>query len=151
MNTPFDRLNEIVPAEFRDSIMRILTNDDTKSKSNSKNIVTSLARSNDNIIIYAEMPGFTKNTIDIGFYNNNIQISGNKPAPEHSDEYKYSKSDIKYGLCSQSINLPISVTNKENVIVKYTDGILKIDIDLTKERQNQFKINLGDNTVDKLD
>jgi HSP20 family molecular chaperone IbpA len=41
--------------------------------------------------------------------------------------------------------LPVSVTNKENVIVSYVDGVLKISVDKMKESQNRFSVHIEDN------
>jgi HSP20 family molecular chaperone IbpA len=89
------------------------------------------------------MPGFSKDSIDVDFYNNQIKITGYKPSPVLLDDEKVKKSNVKCGQFQESITLPVSVTSRENVSVKYEDGILRIIIDLVREEKNRFKINLG--------
>jgi HSP20 family protein len=94
-----------------------------------------------NLYIYAELPGVDENSISVDFFNNKLSISGNKikkySAPPTQRESTYGKFDRK-------ITIPLSVTNQNNVIVRYNNGVLKLTIDKKKEEQNRFR--LGVNT-----
>ena len=54
------------------------------------------------------------------------------------------KNEIVYGLFNRSIILPISITDKKNVVMKYKNGMLVITIDKQKEEKNKFNITIGE-------
>lgn len=147
-HNPLDLLRTLVPPELNDTLFNFV---DPSPVSTSK-ISTTVAKSNSRIIVYAEMPGFDKNSIDVDFYNNRLDISGNKPSPVLLADEKVSRTNIKYGQFTEKITLPVSVTDRRNVSMKYSDGVLKIVIDLANEERNRFKINLSDDEkIDRLD
>ena len=93
----------------------------------------------DKIIVLVEIPGINKEDIDIEFFNNKLNISGEK-----INKYKDCNNiEINYGKFDREIILPISVTRKEHVILEYIDGILSIIIDKEKERDNSFKCQIS--------
>lgn len=95
-----------------------------------------------NLYVYAELPGVVEDSISVDFFNNRLSISGNKIK-------KYSvpptKHEITYGTFNRKIILPLSVTNQSNVIVKYRNGVLKLTIDKKKEEQNRFRLGVNSN------
>lgn len=97
-----------------------------------------------NLYVYAELPGVTENSIGVDFFNNELAISGEKlkryTAPSH-------KNEIVYGKFNRKITLPISVTNRDNVTVKYDNGVLTLIIDKKKEEQNRFRISIDSNAT----
>lgn len=102
-----------------------------------------MTRSTRNVIIYAEMPGFDKNSINIDFNENELLISGTKKAPEVEDDEKVTDlSTIKYGDFKSTITLPIPVVEEEKVVVKYENGLLKITIN--KDVSNNFSVRLNE-------
>ena len=151
-----DLLNGFLPPELRNAVLGILgTNGQPRRRAE---IAYTLIQSHNRIDIHMEMPGFSKDSVDIDFYNNKLIISGHKPSPVLLDDEKIVKTTVKHGLFRESVTLPVSVTNRENVTVKYENGILRIVIDLVREERNRFKINLGENsnpteeeTINRLD
>ena len=94
---------------------------------------------NNKLYLYVECPDIENISVD--FFNNNLSISGKKIK-------KYSgvaiKNEIVYGLFNRSIILPISITDKKNVVMKYKNGMLVITIDKQKEEKNKFNITIGE-------
>lgn len=90
-----------------------------------------------NLYVYMELPGVVEDSISIDFFNNRVDISGEKVK-------KYtavpSKSEITYGKFNRKIILPLSVTNKQNVSVQYNNGVLKLTVDKRQEEHNRFRI-----------
>ena len=105
---------------------------------------TTVVQSENRIIVYAEMPGFAKQSIDLDFHNNKLVITGRKEPPVLLDDEKTLFTTIKYGPFSTTVKLPVSVVDKEKVNVKYEDGILRIMINLEREDRNRFTINFGE-------
>jgi HSP20 family protein len=92
------------------------------------------------IYIYAELPGVTKETIDVDFYNNKLTISAEKNRSYENPEM----SEIKFGRYERTLTLPICVTRKDAVIVCYNNGILKIKINKLVEEENKFSVKISD-------
>jgi HSP20 family molecular chaperone IbpA len=93
-----------------------------------------------NLYIYAEIPGTMEDSIDVEFFNNKLTISGEKLKKYTTVPYK---KEIIYGKFKRCITLPLSVTTKDNVVVKFDSGILTICIDKKKEGENKFKIKVS--------
>lgn len=88
------------------------------------------------IYIYAEIPGVSKENIDIDFYNNKLTISVDKIRSYDVPEM----SEIKFGRCERVLTLPICVTRKDAVSVMYNNGILKVKINKLVEEENKFSV-----------
>ena len=113
-----------------------------------------------NLYVYLELPGVSEDSIGIDFFNNRVSVSGEKLKRYTSPA---TKREIVYGKFNRKITLPLSVTNQENVIVKYSNGVLTLTIDKKKEARNRFRMSVTNNLntdpdqeekvgdVDKLD
>jgi len=95
----------------------------------------------DNIIIYVDIPGINPNTVAIDFYNNKIEICGERTKPYN----EFIKKEIIYGTFKRKITIPISVTNRDSVTVSASYGVLKININKTKEEKNKFSVTISEN------
>jgi len=92
------------------------------------------------IYIYAEIPGVTKESIDVDFYNNKLTISAEKNRAYENPEM----SEIKFGRCERTLTLPICVTRKDAVSVSYNNGILKVKINKLVEEENKFSVKISE-------
>ena len=101
---------------------------------------------NNKLYLYVECPDIENISVD--FFNNNLSISGKKIK-------KYSgvaiKNEIVYGLFNRHIILPISITDKKNVVMKYKNGMLVITIDKQKEEKNKFNITIDDESIEEVE
>ena len=101
---------------------------------------------NNKLYLYVECPDIENISVD--FFNNNLSISGKKIK-------KYSgvaiKNEIVYGLFNRHIILPISITDKKNVVMKYKNGMLVITIDKQKEEKNKFNITIDDECIEEVE
>lgn len=95
-----------------------------------------------NFYIYMELPGVVEDSISIDFFNNRVEISGEKVKKYTDDPSKHeiTKREITYGKFKRNIILPLVITNKKNVSVQYKNGVLKMTVDKIKEQQNRFRI-----------
>ena len=103
-----------------------------------------------NLYVYMELPGVTEDSISVDFFNNILDISGEKVKKYTAPP---SKREITYGKFNRKITLPISVTNQANVSVQYTNGVLRLTVDKRKEEQNRFRMGVSgslNNDVDEL-
>ena len=101
---------------------------------------------NNKLYLYVECADIENISVD--FFNNNLSISGKKIK-------KYSgvaiKNEIVYGLFNRHIILPISITDKKNVVMKYKNGMLVITIDKQKEEKNKFNITIDDESIEEVE
>lgn len=98
------------------------------------------------LTVYMDIPGVEKKSLDLNFYNNEIEIFGTRTCP-----YKISAqtAEIQYSDFTKKITLPINVTRSDNVSISTEDGVLKIVITKDNEKQTKFNIRL-DNDRDNI-
>jgi HSP20 family protein len=100
-----------------------------------------LVETDTHIKINMDIPGVKKNTIDVNFFNNKIEVTGEREKP-YSEES--SKCEIFYGKFNRKITLPISVTNKNSVKINCNNGVLEIEINKSYEEKNKFTLRLNE-------
>lgn len=106
-----------------------------------------IVETKNNLYVYAELPGVCENSISVDFLNNKITLSGNKIKPYNIATFK---KEIIYGRFYREITLPISVSNQKNVNISYKNGIVLLDIDKEKERQNRFSMGINSGSLDNI-
>ena len=134
-----NNLTNMISPEVSDLLLNVIN---TPTNPSNHKIPTSITHSPTRVVVYAEMPGFDRKSIDIDFYNNRMTIKGHKPSPTLMSDEKVLVSNIKYGHFTENINLPVSVTNRRNVTTNYQNGFLEVLVDLSMEEQNRFTLNL---------
>ena len=88
--------------------------------------------------IFMDIPGINPDSLDVDFYNNKIEISGERERPWTTTIP--TRKEITYGDFTKKIIIPISVTNKASVVLVAKNGVLIITIDKTIEERNRFSI-----------
>jgi HSP20 family protein len=92
------------------------------------------------VVIKAELPGFTRDAIKVTFEHNTLSIEGERQVPSDVPQDKYHRLERRYGAFRRSFTLPASVdTNKAQA--SYQDGVLTITLprrEETKPRQIQI-------------
>ena len=96
----------------------------------------------DSYLVYADLPGLTKEHLSITMENNVLTISGERRFErdaENSDSYH--RVERSYGSFSRSFTLPSRVKNDE-VQASFQDGVLTVTIPKLEEaRPRQIAIN----------
>lgn len=95
------------------------------------------------IKIYVNMSGIKADDIDVDFFNNIVNIKGERHRPYIETDCVIHKKEIVYGSFERVINLPISVTNRDSVNITFDNGILVISIDKTRESRNRFSMRVN--------
>jgi HSP20 family protein len=93
----------------------------------------------DSLDIVLEIPGLNKDDIKLDFFNNLLTINCEKKKKINKPIFQ---GEINYGTFKKDIQLPISVTSKEHVTIKMENGTLIININIKKEHENKFSIEL---------
>jgi HSP20 family molecular chaperone IbpA len=99
-----------------------------------------VTESNTNITLYMDIPGVSSDSIDVDFYNNKIEVTGDRVKPYETSQ----RREIAYGRFKRIVTIPISVTSRESVNVTSDDGVLCITIDKENEEKNKFKVRIGE-------
>ena len=92
----------------------------------------------DQFTVYAELPGFKKEEIEISLNGDTLTIGGERKQ-EASDD-KGVRTERFFGKFQRNLTLPVAVTS-EKVTATYQDGILKVN--LAEGRRIKTEANLG--------
>jgi HSP20 family protein len=97
----------------------------------------------DDLIVKAEIPGLTKDEIDITLEGTTLTITGEKKKEEEVKDEDYYRCERTYGAFSRSIDLPLAVqTDKVNASFK--NGVLEIRLPKTEEaKKNVVKVKVA--------
>ena len=90
-----------------------------------------LYQSNDNVTAVVELPGMSKEDIDISLHDGTLTISG-ESKPDSSNGEKAERTERYIGAFRRSIALPTRV-DASNVNATYQDGILKVTLPKAEE------------------
>jgi HSP20 family molecular chaperone IbpA len=103
-----------------------------------------------NIVMHIYIPGVEKNSLSIDFISNYMVINGKREFPDFSalnENTLISRSqEVIYGSFERRIKLPLTVTNKESVVISMNNGVLNVLINKDVEFQNRLRINYTDIT-----
>lgn len=92
----------------------------------------------DKVIVKAEVPGISKEDIDVTFKDNILTISGEKKKEEKVENKNYYQIERSYGSFSRSVYLPTEVKSEE-ASATFRDGVLEIEIPKTEESKGKVK------------
>jgi HSP20 family protein len=90
-----------------------------------------IAETDDEIVVKAEIPGVSKDDIDITVDNNQLILSGEKRQEVEEKEKNYYRVERSYGSFKRIFNLP-STADVGKVEAAYDDGVLTIQIPKTE-------------------
>jgi HSP20 family protein len=100
-----------------------------------------LTEDKENYYIRAELPGITKENLDIETTGNNVSISGEREIPAIGKDARYHRREREAGKFSRVISLPGDI-NPELINANLANGILKLTIPKAeKAKPKQIKIN----------
>lgn len=80
----------------------------------------------------AELPGLTKDDIDITIEENNLTLSGERQFEEKEEGENYHRIERSYGSFTRSFTLPGQV-DTETVKAEFKDGVLNITVPKTEQ------------------
>ena len=97
----------------------------------------------DELVLTAEVPGMTRDDIDIELENNVLTISGEKSheAEEKDEDKRYHVWERRYGSFQRSFTLPRTV-RPEDIAADYSDGILTVRMPKAPEAKSR-RIQIG--------
>jgi len=96
------------------------------------------------IIIHADLPGVSKDNMNIDFNNGQLRISGKRDETQEEKGTKWHRVERHRGTFSRSIALPKGVQPKD-IKASQRDGVLEVTIDkaaLKKTESDVHRINI---------
>ena len=92
------------------------------------------------MVIKAEMPGMSKDDVNVSITENTVTISGEKKQEEKVEKKDYYRVERSYGSFCRSFRLPENV-NSDKVKASFKEGVLEVRIPKTKEgKQKKVEI-----------
>jgi HSP20 family protein len=91
-----------------------------------------VSEDDEKIEIHAEVPGMTRDDIDVSVENGVLTVSGEKKEEERKEETNYHRVERSYGHFERRMRLPEGV-DEENIDASYTDGVLSVTVPKTEK------------------
>jgi len=90
----------------------------------------------DDVVVKAELPGMSKEDIDLALKGSTLTLRGEKNKEEELKEEDYFFSERSYGAFARNIDLPAEVKT-DQVKATFKDGILQIRLPKTEEAKRK--------------
>ena len=92
------------------------------------------------IVVRAEVPGVTKDDLDVTVTDNVVTIRGETRHEEKEEKGDYYRSEISRGSFSRSVTLPSNVSS-DQAKATFSDGVLELSLPkIEKSRRHTVKI-----------
>ncbi|CUU07432.1 HSP20 family protein [Candidatus Thermokryptus mobilis] len=99
--------------------------------------------SKDDLVIYVEVPGVSKDDIKVKIHNDVLTISGERKEPELPEKANCLIREREFGKFMRSVRLPYPI-EVSKVSAEYKDGILKITLPKKEEvKPKEIQINVS--------
>lgn len=92
----------------------------------------------DNIVLKSEMPGMSKNDIEINLTDDTITLSGEKKKEEKVEKKNFYRLERSFGSFKRAFALPMEVQS-EKAKASFKDGVLEIKIPKSEEAKKKEK------------
>jgi len=94
------------------------------------------------VVVKAEIPGMSKDEIDVNITDDVITISGEKKSEEKIEKKDFFRLERSHGSFSRSLTLPVEIQT-DNAKAAFKDGILEVRIpksEAAKQKAKKLKI-----------
>jgi HSP20 family protein len=137
MSTLQDRINRI----FEETASRSRDYDVEVSQCDWRPVVD-IYDSEKAIIINAELPGVTRDSITLDVKENILTLKGERKSDEEASKENYYRMERCFGTFERAFTLP-STVDPAKISANFKDGILKIEIPKPEEKKpKQISINV---------
>jgi HSP20 family protein len=97
------------------------------------------------LIVRADLPGLTKDDINVDVTNDAIKIRGERRQQKEENEEGYYRSERSYGSFYREIPLPSGV-NPEEAYATFRNGVLEITMPAPARQPSSRRIEIGEGT-----
>src|SRR5262249_19845463 len=96
----------------------------------------------DDIVVKAEMPGLSKDDIEVDITDHLLILKGEKKKAEEANERDYYRSERVYGSFVRSIPLP-SETDPQKAQATFKNGVLEVRLPKSEEaKKREIKVKI---------
>ena len=95
------------------------------------------------LIVRADLPGLTKDDIDVDITDDAIRIRGERRQEKEEDEGGYYRSERSYGSFYREIPLPSGV-NSEKANATFRNGVLEVTLPAPARKSSSRRIEIGE-------
>lgn len=92
-----------------------------------------VAEKDDRYLLSVDLPGMKKEEVKIDLKDNILTISGERKSEHKEEKDNYYRSEVSYGKFSRSFN--VEGVDTEKISAKYEDGVLKLELEKSKEQK----------------
>jgi HSP20 family protein len=97
----------------------------------------------DNVLVKVELPGMTKETIEVTLHEGTLSISGERKTERKVEKADVYRSERFFGRFQRAISLPTPVA-ADKVKAEYKDGVLTVTLPKTEEaKPKQINVNVN--------
>jgi HSP20 family protein len=94
----------------------------------------------DDIVVKGDLPGMTKDDIQVDLFGNRLTIKGEKKKEEEVKRENYYRSERSYGSFTRTLELPVEVKT-DAAKASFKDGVLEIRLPKSEEaKKKQVKL-----------
>jgi len=92
------------------------------------------------VVVKAELPGMTKDDIEVNLTGSTLTIKGEKKKEEEIKDHDYYRCERSYGSFTRSFELPTEIKG-DAVMASFKDGVLEIRLPKSEEgKKKQVKV-----------
>lgn len=122
-----DRVNQLFEQAFGDALAR----EGEEVSATGWTPPVDIAETEDSLVLYAELPGLSKDQVEITLEDNTLAVRGERTL-EESDRESFHRVERAYGAFQRSFRLPANA-RPDGVQARFQDGVLRIDIPKVEE------------------
>jgi len=123
--SPFEDLEKYFDTFFRNPFSQMAAPMMAPGKLSALSPSVDIFDDGNDIVVKAEVPGISKDDLDISINKNQLTISGEKKQESKVEEKDYHRIERSYGSFSRSFRLPDGV-NVDKAKAEFKDGVLEI-------------------------
>ena len=102
---------------------------------------TEVFKRDDQLVVRADLPGLSKDDIDVNIENDRITIKGERKSEHEENKQGVFRSERSYGSFFRAIPLPEG-TDAEQAKANFKDVVLEVTMPVTEERTGARKLQI---------
>jgi HSP20 family protein len=104
-----------------------------------------LVETDDHLVLRADLPGLSKEDVNIEVKDNVLTVSGEREAERRDDADGYYRVERAFGGFSRSLSLPHGVS-ADGIDAEFADGVLEVRIPKPEERK-PHRVEIGSGSL----
>lgn len=140
---PFERMEEMFDEFFRRPFGRTLWPALPRmAEEMEPGVSVDIYEEGDSVIVKSDLPGMTKEDIEVNLTDDTITLSGERKKEEKVEQKNYFRLERSYGSFKRSFALPVEVQT-DKATASFKDGVLEVKIPKTeaaKKKEHKIKI-----------